>query len=375
METHTTHTINLYNSSDVIQRAHTFILSNLHGKNTAVQIGNSDNTDKLFEQIISRSSGKLPTYSKKYSFREAHNYELFTLKETKIKNIIFAREVCIDFSKMYCILDMMISDIRAYSGGTSNLNLFFESGISEFNELIKYCNSKENGSIVISRLNTDNCYLYSFSEDLVYLEVLETKKFYYLKEDVYVYSAHDINGDIVEMATKEDINIEIIKQNVVEPTIDDNSEDISKTYHSYGVITPEGIFYPCDYSKHNELYYDLKDKGIVIDKKQDNPSEFYEREGWLKLTGSMFSDCEFIFSNYYSENFQRPAKEGEKSYIKIGDVYMIDDQISHKRFLTKQQIQAMIDYKIGKGETEINFNFNKYTLPEFLTKTESGDLF
>lgn len=373
METYTPY---LYNSTDITQRAHTFRLLNLHGKNTVIQIGDSDNANKLYHQILSRSSGKLPTFCKKYSFRNAHNYELFTLKETKIKNIVFAREVCIDFPKMYSILDMMISDIRAYSGGTVNLNLFFECSVSEFNDLIRYCDARENGSIVVSRLNTDNCYLYSFSKDYVYLEVLETKNFYYQKENVYIYSTHDINGDIVEkVAIKEDIIMQKPEQDDIKPIIDDVSEDIGKTFYSYGVITPEGKFYPCDYSKHNDLYWELKDKGIIIDKKQDNPSEFYEREGWLKLTGSMFTDCEFTFSHFYSEKFQRPAKEGEKSYFKLGDVYMIDDHIRHDKAMTKQQIQAMVDYKIGKGESEINFNFHKYTLPEFLEKIESGNLF
>lgn len=112
------------------------------------------------------------------------------------------------------------------------------------------------------------------------------------------------------------------------------TEDISKTTFTSGFIDRKGKFYPCFDERHGDLEYDLLEVKI-LDRGKSYGSKHYEQAGWLVLTTSFTTECEFTF------NFE-----------------------SAKKGLTKKQIQSITDYKNGKKEQFINFNYNWYHVPD-----------
>jgi len=106
----------------------------------------------------------------------------------------------------------------------------------------------------------------------------------------------------------------------------------------YGFILPNGDFYHCEYSGHNNLAADLQNQG-VIPKDIYDYYKFPDENSWLKLTGAVLSDCEFLF-NFHSEDKR--------------NIYKI----------SKQQIQFIIDYKKSKNQRLFNFNFYSYNIKD-----------
>lgn len=117
------------------------------------------------------------------------------------------------------------------------------------------------------------------------------------------------------------------------------TESIKHTEYTSGLIDRKGNFYPCSDEQHHYLEYKLQDEGLLKDTYRSA-----EKAGWLTLTTSQMTEVEFTY------NF-------EKS--KLG--------------LTKKQIQAIKDYKLGKEEDFLNFNFNWYHISQVDEFRDSGN--
>ena len=103
------------------------------------------------------------------------------------------------------------------------------------------------------------------------------------------YKGEEFEFTISEEAKGTDNNLLEIK--VYYKSVELEPEDITEGGRKkYGVISPEGRFFECGYSGHNDLEYWLKQRGLIGD--HDDPYDWY---GWLKLTGSWMTECEFTF--------------------------------------------------------------------------------
>ena len=119
-------------------------------------------------------------------------------------------------------------------------------------------------------------------------------------------------------------------------------DDIAEGVKKYGVISPEGKFYECGYAGHNNLEYWLVQRGLLPDN-QDDPLEWC---GWVKLTGSAMTECEFVFDEEVDEFDFTTSKS---TVLKTNE-------------LTDAQIDAMVSYIESLGREYVNFNYHWYTL-------------
>lgn len=110
----------------------------------------------------------------------------------------------------------------------------------------------------------------------------------------------------------------------------------------YGVISPDGKFYECGYAGHNNLEYWLQERGLLADDKRDA----FEWYGWLKLSGSAMSECEFLFDEQIDDY----------------DFSTQKTTVLKTNHITDAQVDAMIAYIESLGREYVNFNFRWYTL-------------
>lgn len=115
-------------------------------------------------------------------------------------------------------------------------------------------------------------------------------------------------------------------------------DDIKHHRWREGVVDPNGIFYGCGYSGHNDLLWDLQRLGLI-----DNNIDCFSESGWLKLTSSWFNENDFFYFR--------------------GD---------HK--ISKQQIQAMIDYAESREMQEICLNSRWILVEEFKQVLENMEV-
>lgn len=130
--------------------------------------------------------------------------------------------------------------------------------------------------------------------------------------------------------------------------------------HSFGVISPKGEFFACDYMGHRDLVYDLFEAGYF---KNDDYDQL-EENGWIKYSDMRDSDkmkYEFHFAYITDVRFQRPAKEGEKSHYKLNDVYIVYDSYKVGHIPTKQQIDFLSNFKKYQKDGEV-IVFNSHIL-------------
>jgi glutamate 5-kinase len=124
--------------------------------------------------------------------------------------------------------------------------------------------------------------------------------------------------------------------------------DIKEERYSYGVIDPQGNFYPCHYEGHHWLANRLQKDGVIPE--DADAYTYFEEQGWLVLTGAMLVDCEFTF-NFHPEI---------KVYTDKGLEYN-----KTEKTLTSQQVEAVLNYKSARNQTELNFNFDDMSVEEF----------
>lgn len=117
----------------------------------------------------------------------------------------------------------------------------------------------------------------------------------------------------------------------------------------YGLIDPDGNFFECEYMGHASIEPELYNSGYF-----ENIFDDYrlpEMNGWLKLTGSMLTDCEFIFNESHEE--------------KVG--WGKDAACINLNFkLTQPQVDFILEYKRRQGSDTVNFNFNDYAVDTFV---------
>lgn len=117
----------------------------------------------------------------------------------------------------------------------------------------------------------------------------------------------------------------------------------SITGKTYGLISPEGIFYECDCGGHKYLIPELFESGQFSVMVDDYDAD--KHSGWMRLTGAIMTECEFTF-DYHDTH-------------KIG--YGPDaERIFFERKLTKPQIKFILDYNEKLGKTKFNFNYHDY---------------
>lgn len=124
------------------------------------------------------------------------------------------------------------------------------------------------------------------------------------------------------------------------------TKQYTSPFRKYGYIAPDGTFYECGYAQHYHLTDELLEKGIL----QSNEYGIDEAEffGFIKMTGSMFTDTEVLF------------RFGLK---KVQDEEIVEIK---KLSITKEQLKTLLDYKKEIGEDHINFNFQGYSISDFL---------
>ena len=138
----------------------------------------------------------------------------------------------------------------------------------------------------------------------------------------------------------------------------DLSSEIDTGFKLYGVISPEGHFYACGYTGHNNLEYWLKERGLIGESPVYNTDSF-EGYGWLKLTGSYMTECEFVFSEKLTKyNFD--TKE---------------DEILKEFKITAQQVEMIQKYIKSLGREYVNFNYHWYHIDSFPAILECEDIF
>lgn len=173
-------------------------------------------------------------------------------------------------------------------------------------------------------------------------------KFSEIANDIYAGEKFQLqrDKDVKVIDTQDTITIQyrIIANNPLQP---DDITSVSTGDTSYGAISPNGDFFECEYSQHHYLSHELLEHGKFKDS-SDGYSAF-ERNGWLKLTGAMLTDCEFTF-------------EFEVSYNNYSDGKF--EKIKKHFRITPEQIAAMKAYKLAQGSTKINFNYHEYDLDE-----------
>lgn len=120
-------------------------------------------------------------------------------------------------------------------------------------------------------------------------------------------------------------------------------DNILDLHHCYGLVLPNGDFYACDYAEHDRLLSKLHKHGIIPLSVED-PQTFPESDGWLKLTGALWSN--------------RP-------------IWIFDFD---RRKITQPQVDAIVDFCTSRARTIINFNFRSYLLKDLLNLIQDGQL-
>ena len=134
--------------------------------------------------------------------------------------------------------------------------------------------------------------------------------------------------------------------------------DITHEYAEYGVIDRLGNYYMCEYAGHNNLAHLMDSRGMIPE--GVDCYNFFEESGWLILTGSMYTECEFCFE-FNPEKIEYQKKS-------IGDGSFTTERVEiHLNFkLSTLQLKSILEYKKAKKQDSLNFNFNNYTIDEFL---------
>ncbi|MGB3491896.1 MAG: hypothetical protein WBA57_04160 [Elainellaceae cyanobacterium] len=128
---------------------------------------------------------------------------------------------------------------------------------------------------------------------------------------------------------------------------EDYSTKIDTGFKQYGAISPEGKFYPCGYAGHNDLEYSLIKKGIL--EESPNFRRCFEWNGWVKLTGSYMTVCEFQFEgNVLDYDFKKR-----------------EDILVKEIRITKEQVEAIKSYIKALGRDKLNFNFSWFNVDGF----------
>lgn len=140
--------------------------------------------------------------------------------------------------------------------------------------------------------------------------------------------------------------------------------------HAFGVISPKGEFFPCNYMGHRDLVCELYEAGYF---KNDDYDQI-EENGWIKYSDMRDNEkmkYEFHFAFITNVRFERPAKEGEKSFLIVNGINMVYDSYDVGHIPTKEQIEFLSKFKKYQenGET-ITFNSNTWEIEEFVEKIE-----
>lgn len=117
----------------------------------------------------------------------------------------------------------------------------------------------------------------------------------------------------------------------------------------YGVISPEGKFYECGYAGHNNLEFDLIQAGILKRTPVHGTTDAYEYYGWVKLTGAMMTDVEFLFSE----------KVTDYDFSKQEDILLVEHKI------TQAQVDQIIAYIKSLDREHVNYNYEYYHIDDF----------
>lgn len=128
----------------------------------------------------------------------------------------------------------------------------------------------------------------------------------------------------------------------------DHSTQIDEKRRRYGAIAPDGKFYECGYAGHNNLEYDLEVKGLIRKSPIWNISAF-DYYGWVKLTGSSWTDCEFVFD----------FKVTEYDFDKKEDILLAENEI------TQEQLDTIKKYLDINERKYFNFQYHWYKTEEF----------
>ena len=128
-------------------------------------------------------------------------------------------------------------------------------------------------------------------------------------------------------------------------------QDITDERYEYGVIDPNGHFYACHYEGHNWLAQFLQRRGVIPENRDEY--NYFEEEGWIKLTGAMLTKCEFMFE------FNPQVRDSKTNEL-----------IRISKSPTGEQIEAIVKYKESRNQKELNFNFNDYSLVDFLKEAK-----
>lgn len=115
-------------------------------------------------------------------------------------------------------------------------------------------------------------------------------------------------------------------------------------YRLYGLISPEGDFYQCDYMGHKYLEPVLFDSGQFIH--MFDEYALPDSNGWLKLTGATLTKCEFTFET----NFEYKSYQGPKLELNFK--------------ITDKQIEFMKKYAKARSQETINFQFDDVSVNE-----------
>lgn len=137
----------------------------------------------------------------------------------------------------------------------------------------------------------------------------------------------------------------------------DVSDDITKPGRSYGAIAPDGKFYACGYSGHNNLEYWLRQRGLISDTPLYTGGAF-EYNGWMKLTGAMMTECEFVF-DYELTEWNRESKK--ETVLKANKP-------------TKAQFDTVKKYIESKKREFVNYNYEWYKLEDLDIIFEKGEV-
>lgn len=147
------------------------------------------------------------------------------------------------------------------------------------------------------------------------------------------------------------------KKDVIKPS------DITHQYAKYGVIDRLGNYYHCEYSGHNSLANRMKSRDMLPE--GVDCYNFFSEYGWLILTGSIYTKCEFIF------DFNPEKIEYTQIQVEEGCSTSERVKISEGFKMSHQQLKAILDFKKSKEEISLDFNFSDYNIVEFLEECEN----
>lgn len=116
-----------------------------------------------------------------------------------------------------------------------------------------------------------------------------------------------------------------------------NLSELGEGCKLYGLISPEGLFYECDYAGHKFIEPYLFDSGQFIHMFDEYAAG--ENSGWLKLTGAMMVDVEFTFQ--FKPKIKCRHREVNLSF-----------------YPTEPQINFIKEYAKFRNKSTINFNYD-----------------